>query len=115
MAQQYIIIIVLLALCLPKATCTGTEPPKSSGLSNRTLEPPAASIRDTGNHFSQTVKQKTGSSITGQGNEKPEEKTGPPKILKKENHKQKNIKKMKPFIPSETIPADQGVDFPYDI
>lgn len=26
-----------------------------------------------------------------------------------------NQKQLKPFVPSEEIPADQGVDFPYDI
>ena len=27
----------------------------------------------------------------------------------------KNAEPLNPFVPSETIPADQGVDFPYDI
>lgn len=34
---------------------------------------------------------------------------------KPEASKQTEPQKMKPFVPSETVPADQGVDFPYDI
>ena len=37
------------------------------------------------------------------------------KTFKKEKDDTRKTKQLKPFIPSETIPADQGVDFPYDI
>jgi len=38
-----------------------------------------------------------------------------PKSVSKDKNTLKKIKQLKPFIPSEKVPADQGVDFPYDI
>jgi hypothetical protein len=37
------------------------------------------------------------------------------KTSNKEKDDPQKRKQLKPFVPSETIPADQGVDFPYDI
>ena len=54
---------------------------------------------------------KIGSESIGKpDNEKAKEKTSG-----KEKNDARKTKQLKPFVPSETIPADQGVDFPYDI
>ena len=38
-----------------------------------------------------------------------------PENLTKDKNLEKKRKEKKIFVPSEKIPADQGVDFPYDI
>ena len=47
------------------------------------------------------------------------EKTGEGPVNPKPSTKNKTVNKIKkqpePFVPSEKVPADQGVDFPYDI
>jgi hypothetical protein len=49
------------------------------------------------------------------GTEKTGESRAKQKTPTKKESVKKNKKQLKPFVPSETIPADQGVDFPYDI
>ncbi len=44
-----------------------------------------------------------------------DEKETEGKTFKKEKEDPRKKKQLKSFVPSETIPADQGVDFPYDI
>jgi hypothetical protein len=46
---------------------------------------------------------------------KNDEKETKGKTFNKEKDDPRTRKQLKPFVPSETIPADQGVDFPYDI
>ena len=41
--------------------------------------------------------------------------TSRPTTLTQEKKSFEKTKPVKPFVPSETIPADQEVDFPYDI
>ena len=55
---------------------------------------------DSSEEKSADIPEKTGKASSQQPAEK---KTDP------------NQKQLKPFVPSEKIPADQGVDFPYDI
>ena len=115
MINRYIIITVYLALCFPKVTCAGTEPAKSLNGLNGPLVQNVESSQDAGIFFSQNDKKKTSDTVTANDTLKVDENTTPPEILTKEKNAKKKTKKLKPFVPSETIPADQGVDFPYDI
>jgi hypothetical protein len=47
--------------------------------------------------------------------EKTDEETVTGVKSKREKSNGKSAKQIKPFVPSEKIPADQEVDFPYDI
>ncbi len=113
MTNWYIIIIVCLGVCVPKMTCAGTEPARSLNGLNGPLVQNVESSQDAGIFFSQNDKKKTSDTVTADDTLKVDENT--PETLTKEKNAKKKTKKLKPFVPSETIPADQGVDFPYDI
>lgn len=66
-------------------------------------------------NIAQNDKKKTSDGVTVDGTKKIDENETKPKPLIKDKNAPKNTKQIKPFEPSETIPADQGVDFPYDI
>ena len=109
------IIIVYLALCFPKVTCAGTEPATSLDGLNGPLVQPVESTQHSGIYFAQNDPKKTSDTVTAHETLKSDENATPPETLTKEKNSEKKTKKLKPFVPSETIPADQGVDFPYDI
>lgn len=115
MTNWYIIIIVCLGVCVPKMTCAGTEPARSSNGLNGPLIQNVESTQHAGIYFSQNDPKKTSDTVTADDLSKAEEKTTQSETLTKDKNAKKNTKQMKPFVPSETIPADQGVDFPYDI
>jgi len=115
MTNWYIIIIVCLEVCIPKMTCAGTEPARSLNGSNGQLIQNVESTQYAGIYFAQNDPKKTSNTVTADDLSKADKKTTQSKTLTKEKNVRKNTKQLKPFVPSETIPADQGVDFPYDI
>ena len=115
MTNWYIIIIVCLGVCIPKMTCAGTEPARSLNGLNGPLLQKVESTQHAGIYFAQNDPKKTSNTVTADDLSKAEGKTTQSKTLTKEKNVRKNTKQLKPFVPSETIPADQGVDFPYDI
>jgi hypothetical protein len=73
------------------------------------------SIHHTGIYFAQNDPKKPSNAVTAEDLSKAKEKETPAKSRTKDKNAPKSPKQIKPFIPSEKIPADQGVDFPYDI
>lgn len=115
MTHWYIIIIVCLGVCIPQMTCAGTDPARSLNGLNGPLIQNVESTQHAGIYFAQNDSEKTSNTVTDDDLSKSEEKTTQSETLTKDKNAQKNTKQMKPFVPSEKIPADQGVDFPYDI
>ena len=83
--------------------------------SNRPVLQNVESTQDPETFFAQNDKRKTSDDVRGHGIEKADEDATQPEASTKKKNAQIKTKQLKPFIPSETIPADQGVDFPYDI
>jgi len=115
MNYWYIIIVVCLGLYVPQMTCAGSEPARCLNDLNGPLVKNAESTRHAGTYFAQNDPKKTPGTDTADDVSNAKEKTTPSKTLTKDKNAPKKTKPMKPFVPSETIPADQGVDFPYDI
>jgi hypothetical protein len=115
MTHWYIIIIVCLGVCVPKMTGAGTEPARSLNGLNGSLIQLVESTAYAGIYFAQNDPKKTSNTVTADDLSKAEEKTTQSETLTKDKNAKKKPKQMKPFVPSEKIPADQGVDFPYDI
>jgi hypothetical protein len=107
--------IVCLGVCVPKMTGAGTESARSFNGLNGPLIQNVESTQHAGIYFAQNDPKKPSKTVTGDDLSKTEEKTTQSETLTKDKNTKKKPKQMKPFIPSETIPADQGVDFPYDI
>ena len=108
-------IIASLWLCVPEVTCWGAGPAVSrhglKGLRPQNVE----SGEDRGTFFSQNDKTRTSENVTEGGTVKTDEEATRREPVKREGNAGKASKELTPFVPSETIPADQGVDFPYDI
>lgn len=115
MIKWYIIIMVCCTLCVPKMTGAGTEPARSLKGLNGSLIQHAESIYHTGIYFAQNDPKKPSNADTAEDLSKTKEKETPSKPRTKHKSAQERPKQIKPFVPSEKIPADQGVDFPYDI
>jgi len=115
MTNGYIIIIASLWLCVPKMTCAGTVSMRPLDTLNSPVVLNVESTRDPGKDFVQNDKKKISEGISGNGIEKADDDTTQPETLIQDKNAKKKTKQLKPFTPSETIPADQGVDFPYDI
>jgi hypothetical protein len=115
MTNLYIIIMICLGVCAPKITGAATEPARFlkalNGLRIYRLEPsPHGEI-----YLAQNDPKKTQTPVTNHDLPKAGEKTTPSETMTKDKNTQKNTRQITPFMPSEKIPADQGVDFPYDI
>ena len=82
---------------------------------NRPVVQNVESTQDPGKNFVQNDKKKTLEGVTGNGIEKADEDTTQPETLTQDKNAKEKAKQLKPFTPTETIPADQAVDFPYDI
>jgi len=104
-----------LGVCVPQMTCAGTDPARSLNDLNGPLIKNVDSTHHAGIYFAQNDPKKTSNTVSADDLSKAEEKTTQSETLTKDKNAQKNTKQMKPFVPSEKIPADQGVDFPYDI
>ena len=110
MANRFIIAIVLLGTCLPGATWAGTVPTGFLHELNVSIGQHSGST-----YFAQNDPKKPSDNVSTDNASKPHKDTNKPKSLTPEKDVREKTKPMKPFVPSETIPVDQGVDFPYDI
>ncbi|MFC1813145.1 hypothetical protein ACFL03_10695 [Thermodesulfobacteriota bacterium] len=66
-------------------------------------------------YFSQKEEKKTSDNGIVDETVNADEDAIKPETVSKDKNAPKKSKQLKPFIPSEKVPADQGVDFPYDI
>ncbi len=82
---------------------------------NRPVVQNVESTQDAETFFAQNDKKKASDGVRDHGIEKADEDATQPETMTQEKNVPKKAKQLKPFTPSETIPADQGVDFPYDI
>lgn len=115
MTRWYIIILVSWALCVPKMIGAGTEPARFfKGLKGSLIQH-AESIYHTEIYIAQNDPKKPSNAVTAEDLSKTKEKETLSNPRTKDKNARKHPKQIKPFVPSEKIPADQGVDFPYDI
>ena len=110
MTNRFFIAIVLLGSCLTGVTWAGTVP---AGFLYDLNVPLGQYLGST--YFAQNDSKKPSDNVSTDDASKTHKDTNKPKTLTPEKNVSKKIKPVKPFVPSETIPADQGVDFPYDI
>ena len=66
-------------------------------------------------HFAQNDQKNSSDKVSSENVPKTQKNASTPKTSTPEKNSSEKRKPVKPFVPSETIPADQGVDFPYDI
>jgi hypothetical protein len=111
MRNRFFTLMALLGICLAKTTWAGTVPTGFFYESNVPLE--KYSGRPT--YFVQNDPKKPSDNVSTDDASTTHKDTNKPKTLTPEKNAPKKSKPMKPFVPSETIPVDQGVDFPYDI
>jgi hypothetical protein len=110
MVKWYSTIFVFIWVCIPGMSYPGIGPAGDRDGVKGTFAEYGESAQGTKIYFVQNDTKKSAES-TGRNDEK-ETKDKP---LNKEKDDPQKRKQLKPFVPSETIPADQGVDFPYDI
>lgn len=116
MFNKYIVIIASFWLFFfPKGTCMANDSTRSldrlTGLHVKNEE----SAYESFVYIAQNDIKKTLNGDSVDGAEKIDKNATKPKPIIKDKNAKKNTKQIKPFEPSEKIPADQGVDFPYDI
>jgi len=115
MSKWYIIIIASLWLCVPGLSFAEAAPTdRSQGIIGGVTRN-AASTHPSVIYFAQKEEKKTSGNVIVDETVKTDEDVMKPKSVSKDKNTLKKIKQLKPFIPSEKVPADQGVDFPYDI
>jgi hypothetical protein len=110
MEKRVLIIIALLGTCLSGAIWAGTAPTGFLYESNLFLGQHSGIT-----YFAQNDPKKPSDDVSTEDASKTQKDTHKPRTLIQEKDVPKKTKPMKPFVPSETIPVDQGVDFPYDI
>ena len=110
MINRFIIAIALLGTCLFGATWAGTV---SAGFFYELNIPLGQHLGST--YFAQNDPKKPSDDVSTDDASKTQKETNKPETLTQEKNVPKKTKPVKPFVPSETIPVDQGVDFPYDI
>jgi UPF0716 family protein affecting phage T7 exclusion len=115
MIKGYIIIIASLWLIFPKVICAETALTGFLDASTRTVIQHVESTLDAEIIFAQNNKNQASDGVRGHGIETADEDATQPKTLTQEKNAPEKAGQLKPFTPTETIPADQGVDFPYDI
>jgi len=115
MGNRYLSIIASFCFCFPAWTWAGTGPPRPSAGSTIKLFQGGAPIQNMGRFLAQNHSRETSVDSAGDDTEKTGKDTTRPDFPKKEKRTPKKTEQLKPFVPSEKIPADQGVDFPYDI
>ncbi len=115
MRNRYFIIITSFFLCFPAWACAGAGPRGSSAGSTIGLFQEGSPNQTTGRYLAQNDTRQTPVNSADGSKEKNDKDTTRPDTPKKEKNASKKTKLLKPFVPSEKIPADQGVDFPYDI
>ena len=109
MANRFLIGMSLLGTYLFGGIWAGTVPTEFLYESNLTFRPHSIST-----YFAQNDPKKPPDNASGDDARKTHKDTNKPETLTQEKDVPKKTKQVKPFVPSETIPADQGVDLPYD-
>lgn len=110
MTNRFFIAIALWATCLQGAIWPATVP---AGFRYEFNVMPGHDSGST--DFAQNDQRKPPDSVYTDDASKTRDDTNKPKASAPEKTEPEKVKPVKPFVPSETIPADQGVDFPYDI
>ncbi|MBW2449902.1 MAG: hypothetical protein JRE92_05705 [Deltaproteobacteria bacterium] len=110
LANKFFITIVLLGTCLFGAAGAETVP------TGFLYEFNIRFGQDLGpTYFAQNDQKNSLDNVSTDDASKTHKEISKPKTSAPENHGSEKTKPVKPFVPSETIPADQGVDLPYDI
>jgi hypothetical protein len=112
MRNRFVTAMVLLGICLAEVPWVETVPTGCFYESNVPIEK-YCSGRPT--YFAQNDQKKSSDNASTHDTSKITKDTEKPKRSIQETGVPKKTKPMKPFVPSEKIPADQGVDLPYDI
>jgi len=115
MLKYHFIIIVALWLSFAELLCADTGPGSPPEGVTASLAGYAASTQQKQIYFVKNNEKKPSDNAAVDGTEKTDESAVKPKTPTKKKPVKKINKQLKPFVPSETVPADQGVDFPYDI
>jgi hypothetical protein len=110
MANRFFIAMALLGIFLLGATRAGSVP---TGFLNEINVPLGQHSEST--YFAQNDPKKPSDNLSSDDASKAHKNKDKSKTLTQDKNAPKKTKPMKPFVPSETIPVDQGVDFPYDI
>ena len=115
MKNQYFIIMAVFCLCFQAVAVAGNEPlgPLVESTIKRFQD--EVPIQITGRYLSQNENRDISGERNDGRNEKVDNDTTQTDTPEKEKNAPKKTEPLKPFVPSEKIPADQGVDFPYDI
>jgi hypothetical protein len=111
MRNRFFTAMALLEICLVGTTWAGTVP--TGFLPELNVSIGQHSGRST--YFAQNDPKKPSDNVSTDDASKTHKNTNKPKTLTPKKDAREKTKPMKPFVPSETIPVDQGVDFPYDI
>ena len=110
MANRFLIGMSLLGTYLFGGIWAGTVPTEFLYESNLTFRQYSIST-----YFAQNDPKKPPDSISTDDADKTQKNVNKPERSTKKKGVGEKTKPVKPFVPSEKIPADQGVDFPYDI
>jgi hypothetical protein len=111
MRKIFITAMALLEICLAGTIWAGTVP---TGFF-RELNVSIGQHSRRSTYFAQNDQEKPSDNVSTDDASKTHKDANKPKALTPEKTAPKKTKPLKPFVPSETIPVDQGVDFPYDI
>jgi hypothetical protein len=110
MANRFLMAIVLLVTCLFGTAWAGTA---STGF---LYDLNVLSEQYSGStYFAQNSQKNPPDNASADDASKTRKDTNKPKTSTQEKTVPEKTKPVKPFVPSETIPVDQGVDLPYDI
>ena len=110
MANRFLTAFFLLVTCLFGTTWAGTI---TTGFLYVLNVSPPQYLGST--YFAQNAPNNPSDKVSSDNVSKTQKDTSKPKTSTPENNVPEKAKPVKPFVPSETIPVDQGVDFPYDI
>ena len=115
MSKWHIIIVIVLGLCFPGLAFSEKSPTgRLDGIINLVIHN-VESTEPLVNYLAQKEEKKTLDDATVDKTVKADKDAMKPEPASKDKSATKKSKQLKPFIPSEKVPADQEVDFPYDI
>jgi hypothetical protein len=115
MKNRHFIMLASFCMLFPGKTFSGSVPAGSLDVPARHIIQNASSAYSPGIYSAPDDKKMTsGDNAAGDG-EKVRGKASGTEVETHEEKAPEKVKQRTPFVPSEKIPADQGVDFPYDI
>ena len=115
MFKYHFTIVVALLLASANLLCADAGPGRPRNGFTGPLAEYAASTQQKQVYVVKNDEKPPSDSASADGTGKTGESAANPKAPTKKETVKKTKKQLKPFVPSETLPADQGVDFPYDI